>query len=344
MKLLMITRKVDRADSLAGFVYNWVKKIGNNVDKLYVIAWQKSDRGDLPENIEIINLPQNKFLKIFALKIKAFKILLKVDGVFCHMNPEYTIIVGTIARLLKKKVVSWYVHSSVTWKMILMEKIANVCLSASEKSFRLPSKKLVITGHGIDIDLFAPSFQVSANNVFRLLTVGRISPTKDYESMIKAVGDIWGGGIKNIALDIIGAPGLREQQSYLTVLKEMVKNMNLRDVVNFLGPVPNNQISDYLRKANLFINLSGTGSLDKAVLEAMACGCLVLTSNEAFVGILPKELMVQNNQPKNLAEKIKWLMTLPPEKANQLRQQLRQEVVNNHNLDKLVIKIINSFK
>ncbi|MBU2472662.1 hypothetical protein KKE74_01355, partial [Patescibacteria group bacterium] len=67
MRLLMITRKVDEKDSSpAGFTYNWVKKIGQRLEKLYVITWQKSEqkseRGDLPKNIEIISLFGNKFL------------------------------------------------------------------------------------------------------------------------------------------------------------------------------------------------------------------------------------------------------------------------------------------
>ena len=53
-KLLMITRKVDRNDALAGFAWNWVKKIGENLDKFYVISWQAGDKSDLPDNIEVI--------------------------------------------------------------------------------------------------------------------------------------------------------------------------------------------------------------------------------------------------------------------------------------------------
>jgi len=340
----MITRKVDRSDGLAGFVYNWVEKIGGQVETLYVITWQPSDRGSLPPNIKIINLPQNKFFKIFSLKWQALKILPKVEGVFCHMNPEYTLIVGPLARLMGKRVVSWYMHSAVTWRMKLMEKIANRVLSASKESFRLTSKKLVVTGHGIDIERFKPALVMNQSTTFDLLTVGRVSPTKDYESMIKAVDILVDGGLKNVTLSIIGDAGLKIQVEYLTGLKQMVSAMKLESQVKFLGSVANSSIPQYLRKADVFINLSGTGSLDKAVLEAMACGCLVLTSNEAFAGILPSELMVAPNQPKALAEKIKWLSSLTPDVKDRWRERLRQEVVDNHNLDNLVQKIITQFK
>jgi len=61
------------------------------------------------------------------------------------------------------------------------------------------------------------------------------------------------------------------------------------------------QISE--KHADIFINLSDTGSIDKAVLEAMASGCLVLTSNEAFTNILKPQYLTQKD-PARLAEKI----------------------------------------
>ena len=91
------------------------------------------------------------------------------------------------------------------------------------------------------------------------------------------------------------------------------------------------------------MNLSGTGSVDKAVLEAMACGKTVLTSNEAFVNILKNkgtELMVKPNSPDDLAERIAALASLDVKTRTSIEAKLREEVVQNHNLDHLVQKII----
>ena len=342
----MITRKVDRNEHLAGFIYNWVKKIGEQVEKLKVISWQQGDSSGLPPNIKVYALKtkENKLIKIAKFKMLVWRNIKGVDGVFCHQMPIYTILAAPFAKLYGKKIVSWYMHRQVDLKMRLMEHLSDVILSASKESFRLPSKRLVFTGHGIDTDLFKPLEAISQNKIFGLISVGRISPTKDYESMIKAVDILVDQGIKDIKLTIIGEAGLAEQTTYFENLKQMVIKMNLQTNVEFLGPKPNMEIPAYLARSNVSINLSGTGSIDKAVLEAMACGCLVLTSNEAFKEILPSELMVEKDNPKMLAEKIKWLMDLPPERAKQFRQQLRQEVVQNHNLDNLVKKIIAQFE
>jgi len=340
-KLLMITRRVDKNDALAGFAYNWIEKIGEGLDKLYVISWQKGDASDLPNNIEVIFLPDNKLLKIFLLKINTFKILLKADGLFCHMNPEYTIIAAPIARLMGKRVVSWYTHKEVNWKRRLLEILANKIITASDLSFRDPwfSKKLKVIGHGIDTEKFRPN-STTNDGYFDIVSVGRISPTKDYESIIKAMSDL---DNNNIRLKIIGDVILKPQQVYFDNLKKMVEVMNLANQVEFIGWVSNRNIVPYYQTADLFINMSQTGSLDKAVLEAMACGCLVLTANEAFKEILPDELMVEKDNPKKLVEKIKYLINLSEEKKQENRNKLRAEVVTNHNLDNLAKKIIKQF-
>jgi len=344
MKLLMITRKVDKDDHLAGFTYTWVKKLAGQVDQLKVICLQSGVLDGLPDNVEIFGLNKvgriAKFLKFNKL---AFKLIREVDGIFCHMNPEYTIAIAPYAKLFGKKIVSWYTHGSINFKMRLMAKIADVILTASKDSFRLLSKKVVVVGHGIDLDRFQPGVGAKLNDFLELLTVGRISPTKDYESMIKAVDILTKQGIDRIKLYIIGDIGLKEHQSYLDDLKQMVEKMNLKNKVQFFGPVPNSDIASHLQQADVFINLSGTGSLDKAVLEAMACGCLVLTSNTAFINILPAKLIVEKDSPQILAERIKWIQDLSSDKVSQLSEQLHQEVFQNHNLDNLVKKIIKQF-
>ena len=109
-KLLMITRKVDRNDALAGFAWNWVKKIGENLDKFYVISWQAGDKSDLPDNIEVIFMPKNKLKKVFILWYELIRLLPKVDGLFCHMNPEYTILSAPLAKIFGKRML---VHSII---------------------------------------------------------------------------------------------------------------------------------------------------------------------------------------------------------------------------------------
>ncbi len=343
MKILLFTRKIDRDDALAGFAYYWARKFAGQVEELKIITWQASRGEGLPENVELYSLPQGKARKIFASQRLLLKLLPKVDGVFCHMNPEYTILAAALTKLFGKRLVSWYTHKSISWRRRLMEIFAVRIVTASAKSFRRPwfPKKVAVIGHGIDLDRFYPIESRSAGGGFNLLTIGRISPTKNYQSIIKAVAL---SKDKDIRLEIVGGVILPAQKKYLAELKELTASFGLENQINFAGWVANKDIVRYYHQADLFINTSGTGSLDKVVLEALACGCLAITSNEAFQEFLPSELLLADKSPSELAEKINWLKAMPADEKEQLRRKLRQKVAEEHGLEALIRKIIFQFQ
>lgn len=367
MNILMITRKIDREDALAGFAYGWIKKMAEELrtrtkdpnSKLYVICLEKGDISDLPDNTEIFSLGKetgvNRYGRFVEFQKLAQKLVPKANGIFCHMNPEYTINIWPYAKFFHKKIVSWYTHGKITWKVRLMEKMADSILTASEDSFTLPSKKKKIIGHGIDTETFKPLLREARDssyaatpegdqkNILKILTVGRISPTKDVESLIKAVDILHKEGIKNIRLKIVGAPPLSKHFPYYESLRQMVRRMELESMIEFIGPVPNKDVAAYYQDADLFINLSGTASIDKAVLEAMACGCMALTSNSAFRSLLPERLIIPKNNPRELASRILLLSRLMAQERETIQRRLREIVVQNHNLENLIKKIMECF-
>lgn len=363
MRLLMITRKVDRYDPLAGFAYSWVKKISQNLEKLIVLCLERGETVGLPENVEIYSLGKesgvSRFQRVLKFQQLAIKLVPKIDGVFCHMNPEYTIAIWPYTKIFRKKIVSWYTHGTVTWKTRFLEKLANKILTASKESFRLSSKKLIITGHGIDIDFFKPispgqesisqttleARQETPLGDFKILSIGRISPTKDYETLIKAIDILVNKkDIKRLQVNIVGGPGLPEHQSYFETIKTLVKNLNLEKYINFWGAISNTKTVGHYQDADLFINLSSTGSVDKAVLEAMACGCLILTSNVSFKNILGDDFMVNQNDFRGLAEKIIWIMNLSGLEKERFKDRFKEEIIVHHNLDNLAKRIVEEFK
>jgi glycosyltransferase involved in cell wall biosynthesis len=198
----------------------------------------------------------------------------------------------------------------------------------------------VVTGHGIDTNLFAPAAsRQSANTVLKILTVGRIAPTKRQDILLLATKQLVNRQIP-VAVKIVGGLGLSKHLSYAAALQKLVKQEQLGSLVEFVGPTAHAETVDYYQQADIFVNLSGTGSLDKAVLEAMSCGCLVLTANEAFAKILPPELFLPVVDVNLLADRLAILAAWPANQRRVVGQELRQLVVKQHNLEQLLIKIL----
>ena len=345
MKLLIITQKVDINDSNLGFFHRWLEKFAERLDKLYIIClWQ--GKYNFPKNTIVYSLGKekgySKLRQLFNLQKFLFKCLPELDGVFIHMCPIYALASYPLVKIFGKKMILWFTHSSVTWKLKLAEKCVDRILTASKESCRLKKRnKIEIIGHGIDSGFFkplSPNIKLQTSDIFKILSPGRISPIKDQRTLIKAVDILINHkSIKNLEVKIIGSPLEDYEKEYFKQLKNLVKEKELEGYIKFLGSVPYAEMPKYYQESDLMVNLSHTGSIDKVVLEAMACSCLVLTSNEAFANILHNKYLFREENPQELAEKIISLKNTEKDKN------LREIVIKKHSLDGLIEKIIQEF-
>ncbi len=204
--------------------------------------------------------------------------------------------------------------------------------TASKESCRLKSEKIVITGHGIDTDFFKPDVQKGKRDgKFKIISAGRITAVKNIDILIEAA-EILKNKKFDFEIKVAGAPILEKDKIYFEKLKNIIKEKRFEDRIIFVGSIPNKDIAGFYRGEDLFVNLSDTGSIDKAMLEAMASGLLVLTSNEAFKNILPEKYFVGKN-PEEIAQKIIALSKADFDPV------LREYVIGSHSLKKLVEKL-----
>ncbi len=340
MNLLIITQKVDQNDAILGFFIKWLERLAQDFEKVVVITSLKASY-QLPANVEVHSLGKEsgkgKFSRRFRFYQLVKKLLPQVDTVLAHMCPEYIVALKPLNRKLKKPLFLWYTHKAVSKYLVKAEKIVEKIFTASKESCRVESDKIVVTGHGIDLDYFKPG-QKEVRDYFEVISVGRIAPVKNLEVLIEAVSQLDSEVKQKVRVKLIGEPLLVQDQRYLKDIKLKTKNLKLDGIVEFIGPVPYGKILPYYQKADLFINLSKTGSIDKAVLEAMACNVPVLTSNEAFKELLPEKYLVKEGDSQMLAKKVTEFC------ASQHTENLRSLVEANHSLDSLINKIVNEIQ
>ena len=335
MKLLVVTQRVDKNDEVLGFFHRWIEEFARYCESVVVIA---SSMGEvkLPANVSVVTFGRRwrvlrlyKFWELFSYHYA------RTDAVFFHMCPEFVLAASPFLISLKRPSALWYVHKSVTHNLKFAERLVEWVFSASELSFRMPSKKVIYTGHAIDTETFrsATSYQLPASGL-KLLSLGRISPVKDLETVIRACGALKSSWQRSWSLSVVGGPAMERDKEYLDSLKKLVISLELGNFIHFVGPRPHSDIADIYRDHDIFISTSTTGSLDKSVLEAMSSGLTVITANEAFQAVLPGKYFIEKRSPEFLAERIKALADEP--RPNLI---LRNLVVENHGLENTIKKI-----
>lgn len=337
MKLLIITQQVDKDDDILGFFHRWIEEFAKHASEVAVIAGFVG-KHNLPRNVFVYSLGKEKGISKIKRIWKFWELFSKYyadsEAVFFHMCPEFILAAAPFLVSLKRISALWYTHKSVTRRLRFAEKLVDYIFTASELSFRLPSKKAVYTGHAIDTEFFSPVSHQLSSGVLKMLTIGRISPIKNIEIMISACS-ILKDAHNPVSFSIVGKPAVFGDEKYYQSLKNLVHEKGLEQYVFFEGSRPYSDIPDILREHDLFINLSETGSLDKAVLEAMACGLSVISANEAFREILPQKYFLEHLSPEFLAERIRLLVD-----ENRPNLTLRQIVLNGHSLEITIKRII----
>lgn len=348
MKLLVITQVLDKQDANLGFFHTWIEKLAAQCEQVIVIVLKKGEYS-LPANVTVLSLGKEKLiakhytLNAIRYSYRFYRYIFSqrhgYDAVFVHMNPEYAILGGFFWRFWGKKVLLWYTHKAVNIRLRLAVLLATKIFTASKTSFRLPSKKAEIVGHGIDLSAI-PDRTKEIGQTLELLSVGRVSSVKDLESVILAVNLLAQKQI-SVHLDIIGSAITRSDAVYKQTLVQLVHKLHLEKCVRFVGAIPHEDLLKQYAQHDIFVHTSKTGSIDKVVLESMAAGLSVVTSSDAFREIGDLIYHIPCDNPDELAQSIEKIFQSGILSTATLG---RKFVEQQHNLDNLIGKIINYFK
>ena len=344
MKLLILTQKIDQNDDVLGFMHGWIAEFAKHCEQVTAIGLSVGAH-DLPKNVRVFSLGKESGASRLKYVWNFYQLIFRerknYDAVFVHMNPEYVILGGIPWKIMGKKIGLWYTHKQVDWHLRLATHGADVIFTASPESFRLETPKCQVVGHGIDTGRFG-SIKRFSDGIFRILSIGRLSRSKGYGTLFRAC-EILKNENSFIEVRIVGAPITEDDRVYVGELSSEIMRQGLEKKVLLVGAAPNQEIESHLATADLFVNMSTTGSLDKAVLEAMAAGVPVLTSNEGLRSTLAefeRTCMFKEGDEKDFAEHIRTFVAMSEEERRKLGRQLRDIVEKSHNLKMLIPRIV----
>lgn len=318
MKVLICTQIVDEGDSNLGFFVRWIREFAKYADSVEVICLKRGPC-TLPSNVHVHSLgkehgAQSRLTYAVRFVRLAYRLRHEYDAVFVHMNPEYVVLAGPLWRAWGKRIALWYTHSSVTLGLRSAAIFAHIIFTASADSLQLRTYKKRVMGHGIDTEFFCPDPSIVRGS--HILSVGRLMPSKHHDLVIQAAA------LAQKELLIIGDGPER------AALEKVAHEVHA--TVRFLGGISQQQLRDEYRKAAYLIHASTTGSLDKVVLEALACDTAVISTAAHLYQELPLQ-SVSSPTPEAIANTLAGIRD-SLDRVDLLRQK--------HSLQNLIPRIV----
>ncbi|MFA5841387.1 MAG: glycosyltransferase family 4 protein [Candidatus Paceibacterota bacterium] len=339
IRLLIITQKVDRNDPILGFFHRWIEEFSKSCEKITVICLGEGEYS-LPGNIKVLSLGKEGGVSGFVYLFRFYKYIFEerknYDVVFVHMNQEYVLLGGLPWQFMGKKIMMWRNHPGGGFLTDMAVFLSNKVFCTSNQSYTARFKKTQIMPVGIDTSFFTDKKGERIKN--SLLILGRIAPVKKQELIIDALKILREKGTSFTAHFIGDA--LPKDSDYYDMLQKKASEASMSESVSFKKSVSNMETPDIYNKFEIFINATPSGSLDKTIFEAMACGALPMTSNKSLIGVIDQRSIFEEDNANDLAEKIKELFILNDEEKNIYRIKNRDFVVDDHSLKSLVEKVV----
>jgi len=240
-------------------------------------------------------------------------------------------------------------------KLVISEVDRLIAATLAEKSqleflYEAPSPKIAVIPPGVDTSMFYPIPKEEAKDVIgieansnMILFVGRIEPLKGIDSLIKAIAVIQKRGElvccpHNLAI-IGGDPDAspEEMNAEMARLQDMVEELNIENLVIFLGKQDQKMLPYYYSSAEVVVMPSYYESFGMVALESMACGTPVVASQVGGLAFLVRDqetgFVVPSNDIETMANRLVQII-----KHKELQQKLgRQSAVYAKNYDWKII-------
>lgn len=281
--------------------------------------------GEPPENVEVVLVPKSKLLNtdkafylLYALWVYAtrpfdrvlilgmnFAILIPLFKMMFWRRAEFYARTGSIDYTLPKWGRGMRLFMRLSERMMgLADGVVAVAPSLKRHLDGLGITSRVIR-NGLDRELRPPA--ASRHRMRSVLTVGRITPQKNYGVLIDAAKVL---ADRAPPVTIVGGADLSGEADHLALkLSDCPEGV----AVEMTGRLGRPEILEMLRDYGLFVNCSHHEGMSNSVMEAIQEGIpVVLSDIEANRDLgLPDRFYFDQNNPHSLAAKIEEALDAP---------------------------------
>jgi len=318
-RLVFLTQAIDPSHPALAATIPMVRALAARVDEVVVVAQTAADAA-LPRNVDVQTFgADSRAGRAISFERRLVRSL-PADAVVAHMIPAYVLLAAPVVRPRRIPLVLWYTHWKASRQLRVAERLATAIVSVDRRSFPLASAKVRAIGHGIDVSEFECSARAAHDGV-RALVLGRYSPAKGLETILRAVHDVDG-----VEVELHGAALNELERRHRAELAQL--GLPLGDAV------ARSELPALFARSDVLVNNMEAGAPDKVVYEAAAACLPVLASNPVFDDLFAGyPLFFERTSPDSLAESLRWFAGLRSDEREAIGRTLRERVARSHSVE-----------
>jgi glycosyltransferase involved in cell wall biosynthesis len=339
--LIFVTQKVDERDPVLGFAPRLVRALAERVDAVTVIANEVGDRpASFGSNVEVVSLGKERGAGRFERAVRFERAMLEAarrgaDAVLAHMCPEYVNLAAPVAKAHGMPTLLWFAHPARSTQLRVADRLADAVLTSLPGAYPLDSAKVHVIGQATDVEGLAPCPSLRRRRALRVVAIGRTSPSKGFDVVIRAVARCMERGT-DLAVRIVGPSTTPAERHHRAQLERLIGERGLDGRVTIEPGVAPSEVRGIVCASDVLVNAMVAGSGDKVVFEAAALGRPVIVSNPAFRTLLrdlPLELTFAERDADALADRLRALAAANAATIRAVTNALRTRVIAEHSLD-----------
>lgn len=327
LRILLVNFTMDLNSPVLGWQARVAYALAERCDKVVVFTTSVGEYKSHP-NLVVKTFRQKKKVGFILANIDVFHAIREygLNACFIHMAHHWAYKLFPAFLLTRTPAMLWYAHGHAPRSLQVADFCVNRVVTSTSSGYPLPSKKKTIIGQGIDTDMFVPP--IFASDRRNILSFGRIAPRKRLDFLI----DVFASLSEELEgrFDLYGPCLSDEDIAYKKTLNEKIKMHELSERIAVHDAVTMEQVPGLHKEAFLHFSASKTDSMDKTLLESLACGVPILTSNVAFKKLCadhPEFVFDHNDDVSAVADKVKAIYL---NRGNYRPEDLRAMVVGKH--------------
>ena len=281
-ELLFINFKIDSKDPVLGFAPRIVEEFSKEFYSITVLTGFFSGE-KIAGNVKITStnwVPGQNLRNVLKFYYYLIKILINDKPILCytHQAAPQAVLAVPFIKLFKMKQILWYASVSNSWAIKLATNVVSRLVTSTNLSKPFESHKYFVIGQAIQTEGISKKNSFTKKQTLNFVNVGRLDPSKGLEYIINCLK-----AQTHIGTFTFNHFGATTQNSgeYKKHLQSIYSDEIVSGQVKFNGGIEYSQLVNTYAKFDVFIH-SFDGSLDKVLIEALAGGIPVVTTNRAF--------------------------------------------------------------